>query len=289
MTHKYMNIRNKSKSGFTLIELLVAMTLFVFLAVSAVQIFFYVLHVQRDINTQKKLQDETRFLIERVVKEYRNGTIDFPEYYILDAVGSQEYADYVDLPPDGSVSAYVGSSGDSIDNELYIIYPSGDERTVFFLGDKAANGEGCKETAIQNCICTPDTDSSGVVDDDDTPCDLMMRKEKYFDGGVGVDTWEEVNWTWETDHFALTKVTNAGDGTEVINSSRLRINDLTFFITPAKDPFKFFDDSDVQYHPMVTIYLTTAYIEDTLNLDPVEIQTSVSSRLYHEIEWNIAE
>ena len=273
----------KPKSGFTLIELLVAMTIFIFLAVAAVQIFFYVLHMQRNINTQKKLQDETRFLIERVVKEYRNGTIDFPEYYIKNVIGEPTYEDYTDLPPDGSVEQYVGTDGDGVENALYIIYPSGNERTVFFLGEKQTDGTGCTQEDIEACICTPDTDDDGIVDKD---CDLMMRKEKYIDEGASGDVWKEVNWTWTADNgFTLTEVDNSGEGTEVLNSSLIRIDNLEFYISPPKDPFKFYDDNDVQYHPMVTIYLTTSYIDPSLKTNPVEIQTSVSSRLYHEIEW----
>lgn len=282
-----MKTTPRSKSGFTLIELLVAMSIFVFLAMAAMQIFFFILNMQRDISTQKKLQDETRFLIERMVKEYRNGTIDFAQYYLLADPTNNTYEDYVNLAADEDVGEYVGNitvdTSDGLVEALYIIYPAGNERTVFFLTTPDA---GCASADIQTCLCDPaaDEDSDGEPDG----CDLAMRKEVYDDYDADPatpSTWEEVTWEWASNHFALTEVASDGDGTEILNSNRVRIMSLDFLITPHKDPFKFYADRDILYHPMSTISMTTSYVDPTLDITPVEIQTSVSSRLYREVEW----
>lgn len=268
-----MNNTTRLKPGFTIIELLIASILFVFLAVSAISIFMYVMNMQRQINTQKKLQDETRYLIEKMVKEVRNGTIDYGFYY-SERYPGDTYEDYENLPPDGTVEGYVGEIGDNgLVEELVIVHLDGTQRTRFI-----------RETVEPTC------------DPDFEACEfnLVMTKEGYIDDDPAdaIDpTWRPISWSFnmEENDFELTEAADATEAEDVLNSNRVTISDLRFIVSPQKDPFKFYDDISVQEHPMITIFLETEYQDDTLRTTPVSIQTSVSIRTYKHIPWEVIE
>ncbi len=61
--------------GFTLIELLVAMTIFVLVAVSAVEIFLTSLSATRKIFNQQSTLDSGRYVLEAISKELRMSKI----------------------------------------------------------------------------------------------------------------------------------------------------------------------------------------------------------------------
>ncbi len=72
---------NPGKKGFTIAELLFATIIVAILisAASAIYVNFY--NSTRNLKAANLVYEEARFTMERIVKEVRNGTIDYEEYY----------------------------------------------------------------------------------------------------------------------------------------------------------------------------------------------------------------
>ena len=71
----FKNIFSKVKSGFTLIELLVSLAVFVVIVVVIISIFVSMTQSRRYYSTTQNLQDNGRFLMERIIKEIRMSRI----------------------------------------------------------------------------------------------------------------------------------------------------------------------------------------------------------------------
>jgi len=67
-------------TGFTLMEMVVVLAVFSTTAVMAVDLFLTVTKIQRQTRNTQVAQSDARFVLEAMVKEIRNGTIDY-EYY----------------------------------------------------------------------------------------------------------------------------------------------------------------------------------------------------------------
>jgi len=82
----YSNHREDSKDlskkrGFTLAELMISITILGILIATAAAVYGNFFASVRNIKAANTVYDEARFLVERIVKEVRNGTIDYEEYY----------------------------------------------------------------------------------------------------------------------------------------------------------------------------------------------------------------
>lgn len=91
----------KRNHGFTLVELLVAMSIFVVVSLISVTVFAQIIRSQTYLNDRRNLQEEGRFLLEKIVKELKNGTIDYPQYHMTNWPGTT-YAEYIALPHDAT-------------------------------------------------------------------------------------------------------------------------------------------------------------------------------------------
>lgn len=75
------------------------------------------------------------------------------------------------------------------------------------------------------------------------------------------------------------------DQARKLNSSRFNIKEISFLATPAIDPY---DDYYVnydsnQFHPKVTIYMVMETNVEGVEDFEIELQTTVSSRVYHQV------
>ena len=71
----------KRIKGFTLVELLIASLILGILITTAASVYSNVYKAVRNIRGANIVYEEARFIIERIAKEVRNGTIDYEEYY----------------------------------------------------------------------------------------------------------------------------------------------------------------------------------------------------------------
>jgi prepilin-type N-terminal cleavage/methylation domain-containing protein len=69
------------KKGFTLIEVILATALFSIVTMIGVMVFTDVARIQRKIYLESALNEDGRFLMERITREIRQNTVDYDEYY----------------------------------------------------------------------------------------------------------------------------------------------------------------------------------------------------------------
>ena len=128
----------KSGAGFTLMEIMVATVIFVIVTVALLSLFNYVLKINRRSDALRQASQDTRDFVEFLVKEVRNGQID---YYVNNG---QTYGNYInnDIPqapcrppaqgPVGSSPTYQTESNwlgikntDNVQECFYLANPDG--------------------------------------------------------------------------------------------------------------------------------------------------------------------
>ncbi len=80
-SNRNWKLKIPNKSGFTIAELLMATLILGVLVISAAGIYTNFYNSIRNLKAANLVYDEARFTMERIVKEIRNGTIDYEEYY----------------------------------------------------------------------------------------------------------------------------------------------------------------------------------------------------------------
>lgn len=69
------------KSGFTIAELLVVITIFTTITLISSSVYSRYSTAERKVKQENELLEETRFTMEKIVKEFREGTLDYEEYW----------------------------------------------------------------------------------------------------------------------------------------------------------------------------------------------------------------
>ena len=76
-----VKIKNSRKSGFTIAELMVSITILALIITISSTIYVNFFGSLRNLKAANIVYEESRFVMERIVKEVRNGTIDYEEYF----------------------------------------------------------------------------------------------------------------------------------------------------------------------------------------------------------------
>lgn len=277
-----------TKKGFTLIEALIAVAIFV--TVSTLSAMMYVNNMRnyKYIKVEKELLDDVQFIVERITKEFQNSTIDYEEYYnklvkeddpdyVYGTYGARFYNGGVNTgqnPPLGTVPfgtflesdwskscafcdpyGKPGNLGCLLTSKdywestsLFMISGDGKEKTMFKFDDTSGNGK-----LLYLKMIGTDDDNNGIM-------------ESYANSS-------------ETPDFVP------------LSPTRTDIKKLKFYVSPLEDPYKAFAENNltVQIQPHVTLYIEaepSAENQGGLNkqtLPKVSVQTTVSSRVYHEV------
>lgn len=131
---KELGIRNKAQTGFTLMEIIVATTIFVMVFMALLSLFNYTLKINRRSEALRQASQSMRNFVEFLVKEVRNGQID---YGFLDPGGQQNSS-----PPAPCLAVAAGSdSYAKQENKLGVVNIDGVEE-CFYYGDSAGNYAG---------------------------------------------------------------------------------------------------------------------------------------------------
>lgn len=77
-----------SRRGFTLIEMLVAVAIFGMFSVLAALMFTNVVRMHKQINLENSVLEDSRYLMEKMVRLVRNNTVDYDEYYNRKVIAS---------------------------------------------------------------------------------------------------------------------------------------------------------------------------------------------------------
>lgn len=81
----------RNYKAFTLVELLVAITILSIVLIISTSSILFINAGNRRIQVSEQIYEDTRFLMERIVKEFRAGTIDYEEYWSKKVLNSSEY------------------------------------------------------------------------------------------------------------------------------------------------------------------------------------------------------
>lgn len=119
------------QKGFSFVEVLVTIAIFMLIMTAIMSIFLSVINAQRRVTAQRKIQQDMRYVTERIERDIRTGKIDYASQSGF--IGATEL--YV-IPQDGSVVQYaiqggavvrngerLTSSATQIDRLSFLIYP----------------------------------------------------------------------------------------------------------------------------------------------------------------------
>ncbi|MDD4352466.1 MAG: prepilin-type N-terminal cleavage/methylation domain-containing protein [Candidatus Gracilibacteria bacterium] len=248
-----------NRKAFTLIEILVAMSIFAFVLTMASMGFVGVFKSSARINLERKLQEDSRFVMERIVKDIRNSQIDFASAHIAqnfdcgpdsESSDNECYAAYTALEKDEVAPSSVELSGAE---RLYLLSANGQERTIYSWEEASAA--------------------------------LFRLTQTYKQQG----TSEVYNWTPELEATTDTFGSN-------LTPEEINVTNIKFFISPARDPHRFNEVPEIQVQPTVTIILETqlntasSKVPDFFagEAPSLELQTTITSRYYDTVEWQAA-
>jgi prepilin-type N-terminal cleavage/methylation domain-containing protein len=250
---KNINILKKN-AGFTLMEIVVATTIFAVISVALFSLFDYTLRINRRSEALRQATQGMRNFVELLVKEVRNGQID---YGVISPPGDVTATPITPCPsisgvaagstiPDNGIGNY--DSYGSKENRLGITTLEGD-RECFYLGF-GTNGAQTYGTYVNPGIYTKNT---------------LVGNPGYNPNPV----------------LVLNK-NNAV--TEVLNPPNFSIETLIFYIRPKKDPYV--DNPTLnpnaleRTQPFVNLFVGFKTKLPTGEEVPIYYQTTVSSDKY---------
>ncbi len=173
---------HRGTKGFTIIELMVSLMVLSLISLFSANIYLNFTSSSRDIKAGNLVHEEARFLMERIVREVRQNTIDYEQYfnqnvvipYNLSLGITGSYGDnycaysaffyddngesigarnltqdplYAATAPSGNASAIT-----PIENELYLINISGNKRTILTRIEKQDGDETIGKVAMLRMV-----------------------------------------------------------------------------------------------------------------------------------------
>lgn len=204
-------IGNRARRGFTFMEMIVVVSLFSVLMVAASDIFIRAQRTQRKTAALQRLQDDARYLTQKIASELQAGSLDFTAYANAQSCDGAQ------------ISAIKPLNGNAV------------------LALRRFDGTHLYIQKSQD-IC---------VDEESTPCLAVSD-----DGAL----WSSAS------------------------SKGVKVESLTFYIFPDKDPFTYCDASGTYARddqPRVTVTLTaSAVVRGVKEPARLSIQTTLTSREY---------
>lgn len=302
------------------------------------QLYLNYTNSSRDIKAANLVYEEARFLMERIVREVRSNAIDYEEYFNQNVMLPYHLADgETDSYGDNycRYSAYFyDDNGESIgnrnptqkaeyedvvgldntmavrpiENELYLINISGNDRTIITRIDKDTDGFTIGKVAIlqlegmdfgDDGIDGRDS-TNGLPPGHDSTCEPDNREKDGF-----IDTWHchpdfpckrnepidssTISGCTGFKHLIVNDPTSDDHSFLDISPNAINVVDLKFLITPEDDPWKAYNINEVQIQPHVTIQLTAQanpVMIDTSNkqrIPFITLTSTISTRNYDEV------
>jgi|GEM_PF-2212555 len=285
----------RKNAGFTLAELMISVTVLALLITFSASVYINFFGSMRNIRAANGVYEEARFAMERMVKEVRNGTVDYEEYYNQDThfFGSptnetygQNYCEYSRQFYGAGKDEVFGTTDDesvglrnldvpaavsnAIQPNLYLININGTRRTYLKRFEREVNGRKIGRVGILE-LEGRDYGIDHISQVDPPPsspaCPLVnytstcSSDEGEKDGRI--DTWfcaegfccGQQNITGDGGCTGAMPVVSDNSFVDITPIS-LDVTSLQFIITPPDDPRKAYNDATVQIQPQVTIRLT---------------------------------
>ncbi|MBN1258693.1 putative metal-binding motif-containing protein [Candidatus Peregrinibacteria bacterium] len=291
--HESRITSHKSRAGFTLAELMIATTVLALLLVFAAAFYNNFFGTVRNLKAANQVYEESRFLMNRISKEIRNGTVDYEEYHNQkvnfygfgrNTTFGQNYCQYslqfYSPGPDGEIGTTDDESTgvrnplspapleEAIQEKLFLIDINGRNRTYI---KRVVKEDGTGRVGLLRLV----GQDWGINHDPDNP------DEGQGDGLI--DTWTCA------DGFTCGADGTVSDDSFVdISPAALDIVDLKFVIAPMDDPRKAYNTQDIQIQPHITIKLIARAGKKTAaqlagNAPGIVLQSTISARAYNEI------
>jgi prepilin-type N-terminal cleavage/methylation domain-containing protein len=307
--------------GFTIIELMVALTVLTLLSLGAARIYLNYTASTKDLKAANLIYEEARFLMEKMVREVRQGAIDYEQYfnqnlaqgdygdnycgydqYFYDNNGESIGRHNEDMETDFQTNLGMTDAVRAIEDELYLINVAGNRRTILTRLEKEVEGETIGKVAITKLvgqdygadhINAASPQGGGPI----AGCDPDERENDGL-----IDTWlcdpdfpckrdfEIINGicTGHTD-VILNDPADPDHSFVDISPNALNIIDLKFIISPKDDPWKAYNIDEIQIQPHVTIQLTVEanpklITTDTERIPSITLTSTVTTRNYDEIK-----
>jgi len=313
---KNKNFRNRK--GFTLAEMLIAFVILALILTYSGTLFVNYYNSLRNLKATNLLYQEGRFLMERIINEVRNNTVDYEEYFdkSSELFGSpHSYAN--DYCKYSSMFFSVGSDGlpgttddknigeksgiddtealdDVIQNELYLIDSSGVGRTFIRKVNKLDDEGNMIGRAMMVKLIGKDYGQDHIRDTKDDG-----EKDSFIDTWICADAFSCECGPEDNPVFPCESENIEPDGSDIhrisekswlpITPSNVDVASLQFFIAPKDDPRKGFNMDKIQIHPHITIKLTLkagkkmAHAFRSRNLPNITLESTVSSRVFNEV------
>jgi prepilin-type N-terminal cleavage/methylation domain-containing protein len=332
----------RPRKGFTLIELMISITLLGLIITISSSIYANFFGSMRNLKAANTVYNETRFLMEKIVKEVRDGTIDYEEYYnqnqrkkllgsSYDAARNETYAqdyckyglEFYDAGDDGEIGTYddvprgtlaegeLSAIGDSsgqpepIRNELFLINSNGDRRTYIKRMEETVNGRTTGKIGILKLagkdfgidhIDSTDTNNVGTckpdVGEGDGRIDTWICEDGFNceSATVTITNADGSTCTGVAGETIITDPAEPADNSFVnITPAALDVVNIKFIISPMDDPYKAFDNKNVQIQPSATIKIIAranpviAAQFRANNVPDIVLESTVSARAMNEI------
>lgn len=106
-----MNFK-KTKKGLTLIELLVAVSLFSAVGLMVITLFINVTSIQARLSLENAINEDARFMMERISRAVRNNAVDYEEYFNKSMSAANQYGDLYGCYAAQFYNPGVGDAGD---------------------------------------------------------------------------------------------------------------------------------------------------------------------------------
>ena len=273
--------------AFTLLEMVVAVTIsgiFLSIAFGTVgQIYFS----QKRIQVQQNFYSEARFLLDRIVQDIRNSTIDYDEYFeaSYSTTCTNPHSDQ-GAPTEGYPEVFYWDFSGTTRN-LGGLTPANppvtDPCTEAFTGDQDTlyliNGSRNTKTTL-------------TLDANEVKKEVRLGRDTDNDGKN--DAWGN-NFSWDgsacsdgtntAPNFTINTCNQAHSST-AISPKGLIIDTLTFQPAPTRDPFLAWAVDEAQIHPHVVITMTVkladheSYGFAAASPPTITLTTAASSRVF---------
>ncbi len=235
----------KSGAGFTLMEIMVATVIFAIVAVALLSLFNYVLKINRRGEALRQATQDSRDFVEFLVKEVRNGQIDY----------------YVDS---GNVKY-----GPRINNDS----PQAPCRPPLPPGSTVSVGDSPIYNTKSNWL--------GIINTDNVKECFYYAKA---DGVIYVDTIGSIPSHFDSTNNGGSTLAMEKDNITAIqklNPPNARIDNLMFIVRPQKDPYtKPAGGSVPKIQPTVVIIIKFMVLLPTGEQVSMYYQTAVSENKY---------
>jgi prepilin-type N-terminal cleavage/methylation domain-containing protein len=144
---RFLPKQNRYSSGFTLMEIVVATTIFATVLTLMLSLLNYTLKINRRIESLRQVSQATRNFTEFLVREIRNGTID--------------YSGTID-----STRCPAGYSDDGSNTYLALVNRAGDRQCFYYLNDIAEEGNlYVTKQAINGVVVTEQVNPTNITID----------------------------------------------------------------------------------------------------------------------------